>query len=119
MSQLPLYISLLFVLTTALTVFFFYKATHFSKQSLIVIVAWLAITGLIAMSGFFKITNTIPPRFIVLVAPPLLLISTIFFTQQGRCFIDQLSLKTLTLLHVVRIPVELILFFLYQHKAVP
>lgn len=32
---------------------------------------------------------------------------------------DQLNIKTLTLLHTIRIPVELVLFWLFMHKAIP
>jgi hypothetical protein len=119
MENLPLYISLLFALTTAFTVFFFYKATHFSRLSLLLVIVWLAVVALVSINGFFTVTNTFPPRFALLVAPPLLLLTAIFITTRGRQFLNQLDLKTLTLLHVVRIPVELVLFFLSINKVVP
>ncbi len=119
MENLPLYISLLFVLTTALTVFLFYKATHFSKRSLLLFFVWLTVVTVFSLNGFFTVTNTFPPRFSLLVAPPLLLIAATFVTASGRQFLNKLDLKTLTILHVVRIPVELVLFLLSLYKAVP
>ena len=32
---------------------------------------------------------------------------------------DRLDVKTLTLLHIIRIPVEIVLFFLFLQKAIP
>jgi len=60
-----------------------------------------------------------PPRFGLLLLPPVALIIAIFFTAKGRLFIDGFDVKTLTLLHVVRIPVELTLYWLFVHKTVP
>jgi hypothetical protein len=54
-----------------------------------------------------------------LVLPPLLGIAGLFMSPKGRKFIDGLDLKSLTILHTIRIPVELVLFFLFTYKAVP
>jgi hypothetical protein len=51
--------------------------------------------------------------------PPMLLIVLLFFTKRGKQFIDGLDIKILTLLHVIRVPVEITLFWLFSHKAVP
>jgi hypothetical protein len=55
----------------------------------------------------------------LLILPPLFLILTLFFFKKGRHFIDSLDIKTLNLLHVIRIPVEIVLFWLFVHKSVP
>ena len=60
-----------------------------------------------------------PPRFFLLIVPPLLFIVILFFTVSGRKFIDDLNLKYLTLLHTIRVLVELVLFWLFLHKVVP
>ena len=117
--QLPLYVSLIFCLTTLLTAWFFYRATHQSKVSLLVLLVWLAIQTALGLSGFYLKTDTLPPRFPALVAPPLLLLIGLLLTKQGRTFLNSLSLSRLTLLHVVRIPVELVLYWLFLAKAVP
>jgi len=65
------------------------------------------------------VTNVMPPRFGLLLLPPVVLIIAIFFTAKGMLFIDGFDVKTLTLLHVVRIPVELTLYWLFAHKAAP
>ena len=53
------------------------------------------------------------------ILPPLLTIVLLFSTIKGRRFIDSLPLQKLTYLHIVRIPVEIVLYWLYLHKAVP
>lgn len=119
MENVPLYISVLFALTTFLTVFIFYKATQANKASLLLIFIWLVLVGLISLNNFFTVTDTLPPRFILLVAPPLLLMAVLFGTVHGRKYVNKLDIRTLTLLHIVRVPVELVLFFLSVNKAVP
>ena len=48
-----------------------------------------------------------------------LVIVLLFTTVKGRRFLDGLDAKYLTILHVVRIPVELVLLWLFLHKDVP
>lgn len=119
MENLPIYISIFFGLTTFLTVGIFYKATHFSKTTLYILLIWLITQIFIGLSGFYLVTATLPPRFLLLVLPPVLFIIGLFFTSKGRKFIDSLDMKTLTILHTIRIPVEIALFWLFAHKAIP
>ncbi len=119
MENLPIYIPLVFGLTTLLAIFLFYKATNNSKTTLIVLLSWLAIQAAISLSGFYKITDTMPPRFPLLVLPPVLFIVGLFATAKGRQFIDGLDAKALTIFHIIRIPVEMVLFWLFLQKTVP
>ena len=119
MESLPTYISLVFVVTTILTVGLFYKATNNSKPTLVILLAWLTIQTVIGLTGFYTVTNTIPPRFLLLILPPLVFIILLFATVKGRQYLDSLNVKTLTILHIIRIPVEVVLFWLFLNKAVP
>jgi len=119
MEQLPFYISIIFVLNAFLTILLLYKATNYSKSILIIILSLLAFQAIISLSGFYKVTNETPPRFALLLLPPIVLIVFLFITKRGKRLIDGFDVKTLTLLHIVRIPVELVLYWLYLHKAVP
>ncbi len=40
-------------------------------------------------------------------------------TLRGSQFLDKLNLQTLTLLHVARVPVEVVLFWLSIHEVIP
>lgn len=119
MANLPTFISIVFGLTTLLAVGLFYKATNKSKTTLLILFIWLAIQTAIGLSGFYLVTDTIPPRFLLLVLPPILLIIGLFTTSKGRQYIDSLDIKTLTILHIIRTPVEFVLFWLFVNKMVP
>src|SRR6266571_4120086 len=125
LTGLPFYISLLFIFTTLITFIFFIAALKkydSGKTSIIVtliIIAWLSLHAILAISNFYIVTDNIPPRFAILVVPPLLVILILFVTSGGRKFIDSLSLKILTQLHVVRLFVEIILYWLFLYKYIP
>jgi hypothetical protein len=118
-KNLPEYIALVFGITTLLTVFLFFRAAKNSKITLFILLAWLALQTIVALSGFYTFTDSIPPRFVILVLPALLLIAVLFLTKKGKQYIDNLDLRTLTILHVIRIPVEFVLLWLFLYKAVP
>jgi hypothetical protein len=119
MENLPLYITIIFDFITLVTVLLFFKATNYSRPVIFLLVLWLVLQGLISLTGFYTVSNTIPPRFILLVLPPLVVIATLFFTLKGKMFIDILDIKTLTLLHTIRIAVEIILFLVFLQKGIP
>ena len=118
-DNLPLYIGVIFGLTTICAVLLFWKAAHTSRIVILSLVIWLIIQSKISLSLFYTKTNGGPPRFILALGPPLLVIIYLFLTKSGRRFIDSLDLKWLTLLHTIRIPVELVLYWLFVYKAVP
>ena len=117
--HLPVYLSIAFILVTIITFLFLYKAGIKTKQALFIIMIWLVFQALLAFNGFYKITDTMPPRFILMIMPPVLLILLLFFSAKGRLFIDNLNIRWLTWLHVVRIPVEFVLLGLFIHKQIP
>ncbi|MBL7901498.1 MAG: hypothetical protein JNK73_05835 [Bacteroidia bacterium] len=119
MDSLPKYIPLVFAFTALLSVWFVYNAANKSKTTLILLFLWLGFQAGVSLSGFYTVTDTLPPRFILMVAPPLLFILFLFITKKGRTFLDTLDTKTLTLLHVVRVPVEFVLLWLFLYKAIP
>ena len=119
MENLPVYIHLIFILTTGVTLFFLYKAANDSRRLIWVLLGWLAIHMVLALNGFYKNTSQIPPRFLLLLLPPLLLIAILFATRSGRRYLNSFETRYLTLLHVVRAPVELVLLMLSVHKVVP
>jgi hypothetical protein len=119
MNHLPFYIPLVFVLTTFLTIYFFYKASNKNMKLLMIVVAWMTIQSAIAATGFFTVENTLPPRFLLLILVPMAVVIATLSTAKGKIFVDGFNLKTLTLLHSVRIAIEMVLFWLFLKKAVP
>lgn len=119
MENLPNYINIVFILTTPLTMLLLFKAGKHSKSLIIITVLWLGLQAVIGLSGFYKISSGIPPRFMLLLVPPVVLIALVVFTKRGTNIINSFDIKALTLIHIARIPVELTLYWLYLHKAVP
>lgn len=120
METVPVYIEIVFGLTVLLTVFLFATACKNPRPVLFILFAWLLVQALISRTGFYyKHIDTVPPPFALAVLPIILAIAFLFITAKGRVFIDEMSLKRLTILHIVRIPVELVLLWLFMYKVVP
>ena len=119
MEHIPFYVSLVLALTALLTVFIFYNAAGNSRTVLFILFGWMIMQAVISKTGFYTNTSAVPPRFLLTIGPSLLFVILLFLTKRGRLFIARLNLKTLTMLHIVRLPVELVLFWLFIHKAVP
>jgi hypothetical protein len=119
MENLSVYVKVVFVLTTFLTIFLFHRATRQSTLTLGILFIWLGFQSFMGVSGFYADTETVPPRFLLLVGPPLLFIIVLFLTPSGKAFLDTLNPKNLTILHTIRIPVEIVLFWLFLHRAIP
>ncbi len=128
-NNLPAYISVVFGLTTLLTFILFYSVVKHSATDatrskanliLIILLIWIIIQSLLGLNNFYSTdTKNFPPRLFLAVVPMLLLIIILFITRSGRNFIDALPLKTITWVNIVRIPVEIILYWLSLYKAVP
>lgn len=119
MIDLPTYIPTLMIACAFFSVYMLYKAAHNNTLILWIISAWLLLQGAVSLTGFYYTDFSLPPRFLLMVLPPLILIIALFNNKRGKNFLDGLSLKTLTWLHIVRVPVEICLFWLYQHGQIP
>jgi hypothetical protein len=119
MNNFPTYISVTFFCTTILTIWLFWRATNYAKSVILVLFFWIIFQSLVGLSGFYENFNAFPPRFLLLIAPPFLFIILLFNFSKGQKFIDNLSIEKLTMLHIVRIPVEIVLFWLFLQKAIP
>jgi hypothetical protein len=118
-QDIPLHIHLLFYFSLILSIILFVLASQKKRDVFIILLAWVIIQSVISITGFYTNSNVLPPRFIFLVLPPLLVILLLFFTQKGRKFLDGFNPKLLTWVHIVRIPVEVVLFWLFLEKLIP
>jgi hypothetical protein len=129
-ENLPTYISLTFGLTTVTTLFLFIWTIKNSNSELtrkkampifIGLTIWLTIQAVLTLKNIYNSdTNTFPPKIILTgILPTILTIFLLFATSKGRQFIDSLPLKNLTYINIVRIPVEIVLFWLFINKAIP
>ena len=119
-------ISITFMLTTFLCVGILFYAIkrsvlHTTAAKLVVFLIgfWLLFTAILAKGGFYESTDSFPPRAVLFgVLPANLLIVALFIFFRGS-FVEKLPLKTLTILHIVRIPVEIVLLWCFQQSLVP
>ena len=126
-ENLPIYIPIVFGLTTLATLVLFYIAIKKSvlghKANIIGfgMVVWLIIQMVLSLNLFYiKTVGDIPPKFaIVGFLPTFILIIILFNTTKGKIFIDSLSLSDLTFLSIIRIPVEIVLWWLFLNNAIP
>lgn len=118
---LPFYINFIFFASVFLTAVFFYfaAASEYSRKTVVVMLIFLTVQGVLGITEFFTDTDTLPPRFILLAPPVLIFLFGLFFLKEGKKFIEDLDPKFLTYLHSVRVPVEIVLFLLYVNNMVP
>src|SRR5436190_9492810 len=126
MDSLPAYVSIVFVLTTLAAIGFLMRAMNSagiktlpSRILMFLLPLWLMFQGVLALGGFYLKTDVVPPRLAVFAVWPAVLLVVIYFIFFRRSFIERMPLKLLTLVHVVRIPVELVLLWLYLGDQVP
>ena len=119
MLDFPLPLIYGFMATTALAVWLGWRAWRYGRVFLFLSLGWLLITALLAGQGLFLNTAAFPPRIFLAIGSPLLLIFYLFSTSAGRNHLAKLQQRDLVLIHTVRIPVELILFGLFQAGAIP
>lgn len=126
-ENLPIYIPIVFGLTTLATLVLFYitikKSVLGHKANIIGLgmVVWLIIQMVLSLNLFYiETVGDIPPKFpIVGFLPTFILIIILFNTTKGKIFIDSLSLSDLTFLSIIRIPVEIVLWWLFLNNAIP
>jgi hypothetical protein len=108
-------LALSFIVTAALTIIVFYLAVGRDKRILGGLALWTAVVGWVAYGGFFENTSTVPPRILLLLLPLVMLMVVLY----RRIAVDNVNLPLLTAIHVVRIPVEFILYGLYLREKIP
>lgn len=117
--HVPLSLSVSFVLITITTIFIFYLASHKNLKTVFVVLAYAIIQGLLAYTNFYSVQPLVPAKIPLVVAPSFILIFYLIISRSSVKYIQSFKLKTLTLLHTIRIPVELVLFLLFTHSAIP
>lgn len=129
-ANLPTYITITFGLTTVATLLLFIWIIKNSnseitrkKSGLITIglIVWLILQALLTCNNIYNSNlSSLPPKIMLFgILPPLLLIILLFSTPKGRIFIGSLPLRNTTYLNVVRIPVEIVLYWLFIHRTIP
>ncbi|MEM6297431.1 MAG: hypothetical protein AAF740_01955, partial [Bacteroidota bacterium] len=127
-ENLPFYIPLTFGLTTLATLFLFYNALRKSSDTSVSgnaikitvgLVLWLILQVVLSMIGVYSENlNSLPPKIFLFGLLPTILVIVWLFIFKHR-FIDGLPIKPLTYIHLVRIPVEFVLLWLFLEDQIP
>jgi hypothetical protein len=119
LENIPLHLLATFIIATVFVIFMILKACQWNRKMVALIALWLPIQAYLGYCEFYLDTKSMPPHILLLIPPAVVLIAITFLTDGGRAFIDRLDLRTLTLLHTVRIPIEFCLLWLFYAGAVP
>lgn len=118
-ENLPNWIDLTFIITCILTIGLFHFSNGKPKILTLLITVWSIMQSILAYIGFYQITDSIPPRFGLVLIPTTLLIIYGLLPKQQKWFLEKRETKISTFLHSVRLPVEIVLFGLFTHKMIP
>ncbi|NOT48801.1 MAG: hypothetical protein HOP17_13760 [Acidobacteria bacterium] len=126
MQNVPAFVSVVFMVTTFVTVGIFLfgvrsiRPNSFWQKLLLFLTPFCLLFQFIAASdGFYLNTGSFPPRlFLFGLAPSLLVIVLVFLFARDNV-LTPFSLTILTVIHIIRIPVELTLAWLADAGVVP
>jgi hypothetical protein len=121
-NGLPLHLPLMFIFITLLTIGFLFVALKIGSRPVHrsiypIIIIWTLVQAILGWQGFYRDFDAWPPRFLLAVGPPNLL--TLYLLIRHQRVLCALPLRLLTFIHIIRIPVEIILFGLFQEGYVP
>lgn len=119
MTTLPVYLPLLFGATVLLTAWLLWRATRLPRRYWLVLLIVLLFQSALALSGFYAVADTFPPRMALAIIPSFAGVGWLLFTRAGRSRMAFAGTGSLVLLSVVRVPVEIVLYLLYRHGRVP
>ena len=111
--------SSIFSLITLLVVFTFHQAVKGSRLFAALVALWIAMQCGTALAGYFKVTDTVFPRLLLVVVPPAVLLAWLFLTRPGKALTDRMNVDLLTMIHVVRAPIGVVMYWAFVDKMVP
>lgn len=118
-TNLPFYINIIFLLAIIYALIVFYFATNKNLKIIICLMSWGIFQSTLSFLGFYENTMTVPPRFLLMVIPMFMIVFTSWFSRKIKIELGNFDLKLITYLHLVRVPVEVVLYYLFTSEYVP
>lgn len=118
-ENLPNWINITFILVTLITIGIFYISNGKPKAITLIILLWSIAQSVIAFRGFYQVTDTIPPRFVLVLFPTIILIIYGVFPKNLKWIYSHRKTEFSIFLHSIRIPVEIVLLYLFFNKMIP
>jgi hypothetical protein len=134
MPHIPLHISALFISLVFAIAFLILITVYVSSRraelpfderrnnfviSLVVIMVWLVFTLIISLSGLLTDFTAMPPRFLLIVAPPLVFILVLVSSKQFTELTEHFNVFWLVYAQSFRLLMEFILWLLYRYNVIP
>lgn len=132
--SVPLHLSTLFILLVFIIAFVIliavYVAGHRAELSyherrrnflsaIAFILTWLVYTAIISFSGLLTDFNSLPPRILLVVAPPLVFMTVLLISREFLKLTEQINLFWLIYLQSFRVVMEFILWLLHRNHVIP
>ncbi|MEQ9403422.1 MAG: hypothetical protein RIM99_07555 [Cyclobacteriaceae bacterium] len=120
MDNIPAYISGIFLAIVVASVgFIFYAVNYVSTDKrnftptiiLAFFATWIFAISILTINGFFLDFSS-PPRIFLFVGITMATIIALFVIKKTRTFINKMPIATLTYVHIIRVPVEMVLLWL-------
>lgn len=126
MNNLPVYVGLVFAGCILAAFGFIYYAVQRAADKnsntpvifATAVTTWIFIISILTFTGFFHDFDFRPPRLVLAVIPSVLLIILVFAIPSARAFVARMPITTLTYIHIIRVPVEIVLWWLFMHGLV-
>lgn len=128
MSEIPSYVSGVFLATAVATYGFLYYGIKLAQKNKsdnhavvfsTFLLVWLFLISVLALNDFFLAFDAMPPRLFYVLLPPLITIGILLGKKQTREFIKRIPINTLTYLHIIRVPIEIVLWWLAGIQLLP
>lgn len=116
---LPFWIEALFLLAFCFTIVAFYYSNGKAKKTTLLIIGWSILHASLAYTGFYQNTTAMPPRFALILIPSILLIIYGLLPKQQKWFLEVRNHNISSLLHGIRLPIEIVLFGLFTNEMTP
>ena len=127
MDEVPFYIPLIFIAVVITTFGFLLYAVKVASPAkkdftptvvATFLIILLFVTALLSFSGFLTAYEAMPPRLPMILVAEILCIAVIFFRKPARNFLGRIPITTLTHIHIIRVPVEMVLWWLYKEQVI-
>lgn len=90
------------------------------KRIIVALALWMVVLSALSLSGFFSKFDTTPPRFVIIVAIPLLtLIWALLISKTTKQILQFIPAQTIINLQVFRVAVEILLWMLFIQNLLP
>lgn len=127
MDAIPSYVPVTFIaIVITVGLFITYAISHSALErknltlwiSIFLLSGWVFTISLLAIDGFFE-DYSFPPRLMFFLAGPIILTVLLFVNPKSRAFLGAMPLTTLHYIHIIRVPVEVVLWWLSVWLLVP